>query len=220
MRKKPMRRKTLIFGTGDMGALCHHLLTEDARREVIGFTVERRFMNGVEFLGLPVVAFEEVASEFAPARFDMLVALGPGERNRLRARVFAAVTGLGYGMASYVHSSVNLPANACIGRNCLIFENVVVQPWARLGDNIVIRPLVCVGHHVNIGNHAFVGPQASLLGHSSIGERSLIGAGAVVGARVEIGRDSIVDANAVAMVSVPSRSVVRQGARQSRSKRG
>lgn len=194
-----------------MGELCHYLLTEDARREVAGFAVERRFMNRAEFLGLPVVTFEEVTSEFKPTQFDMLVAVGPGERNRLRARIFAAATALGYGIASCVHSSVKLPPGVIIGRNCLIFENAAVQPGARLGDNVVVRPLAYVGHHVQIGDHAFIAPQACLLGRSLIGERSLISAGAVVGAGVEIGRDSIVGANAAVMTSVPPRSVVRAG---------
>src|SRR5262249_27700941 len=150
-------RKTVIFGAGDFGEICHLLLTEDAGREVAGFTVERRFMTVAELHRLPVVAFEEVVSKFDPKRFDMLVALGPSERNRARARLFDAVAALGYGFTSYVHSSVKLPASASIGRNCLIFENVVLQPWARLGDNVVVRPLACVGHHTVIGDHAFVG---------------------------------------------------------------
>jgi sugar O-acyltransferase (sialic acid O-acetyltransferase NeuD family) len=205
-------RKILIFGTGDMGELCHLLLTEDAGREVAAFTVEARFRTGAELHGLPVVPFESVAATHPPDRFEMLVALGPGERNRLRARVFAAAAAMGYGFASYIHSTVKLHGSATMGRNCLVFENVALQPWTRLGDNVVVRPLAYVGHHAVIGDHGFVAPHASLLGHSSIGERGFVGAGAVIGPRVELGRDSIIGANAAVMSSLPARSVVRPGA--------
>ncbi len=205
-------RKILIFGTGDMGELCHLLLTEDAGREVAAFCVERRFLSGPEFRGLPVLPFESIASTHPPDRFEMLVALGPGERNRLRARVFAAAAALGYDFASYIHSTVKRHGSTTMGRNCLVFENVALQPWARLGDDVVVRPLAYVGHHAVIGDHGFVAPHASLLGHSSIGERGFVGAGAVIGPRVEVGRDSIIGANAAVMSSLPARSVVRPGA--------
>ena len=209
-------RRIVIFGTGDMGALCRLLLQEDAGREVAAFTVDRRYLTSREFDGLEVVAFDEISSAYPPPEFEMLVALGPGERNRVRARVFAAAGRMGYDFASYIHSTVKPHRSTAIGRNCLVFEHVALQPWSRLGDDVVVRPLCYVGHHAVLEAHSFVAPNASLLGRSAVGERAFIGAGAVIGPRVEVGADCVIGANACVMSSLPPRCVLRPGAQPSR----
>ena len=189
-------RKIVIFGAGDMGQLTLLLLREDGRREVAAFTVERSHLAAAQPCELELVPFEEVAKSHPPATHDILIALGPGERNRHRKRLFEAAAGMGYEFASYVHPSARVHAASSMGRNCLIYENAVVQPYARLADNVTVRPLSYIGHHVSLGAHSFVAPNASLLGRCSTGERCFIAAGAVVGPGIGLGAGTVVGANA------------------------
>ncbi len=201
-------RRIVIFGTGDMGLLTWLSLREDARRDVAAFTVERSHLSERRFCDTEVVPFDEVCSTYPPASCEMLIAIGPDKRNRLRARLFAAAAAMGYDFASYVHTSVRVHGTASIGRNCLIYENVVLQPYVQFGDNVMVRPLSYIGHHAKIGAHSFIAPNVSLLGHCSLGERTFIGAGAVVGPGVDIGGGSMVGANASVFKTLPEGAFV------------
>ena len=201
-------RRIVVFGTGDMGLLTCLALREDATREVAAFTVERSHLAARRFCDADVVPFDEVAIAYPPASCEMLIAVGPAERNRLRERLFAAAAAMGYDFASYVHSSVRVHASTSLGRNCLIYENVVLQPFVQLGDDVMVRPLSYIGHHVTVGAHSFVAPNANLLGHCSLGERTFIGAGAVVGPGVSVGAGSMIGANASVLRAQPKGSFV------------
>jgi len=201
-------RSIVIFGTGDMGLLTCLSLREDARREIAGFTVERSYLTVKHFCDADVVPFDEVSIVYPSARHDMIIAVGPDKRNQLRPRLFAAAAALGYDFASYVHSSVRVHGSASVGRNCLIFENVVLQPHVQIGDNVMVRPLTYIGHHTRIESHCFVAPGVNLLGHCSLGEGAFIGAGVVVGPTVSIGAGSFVGAKASVLKSLPAGSFV------------
>jgi len=206
-------RKIVIFGTGDLALLACLSLREELGREVAAFTVERGFVTAARFCDADVVPFDLLASRFPAGSCELLVALGPGERNRLRERIFLAAQAMNYEFATYIHPSVRVHSSVRIGRNCLVFESVSLQPYAQLGDNVVVRPLSYIGHHVTLAAHGFVGPGAKLLGHSQTGERVLVGAGAVLGPGVAVGADSVISANAAALESLPARSVFPPGGR-------
>src|SRR5579862_5789438 len=212
-------RKIVIFGTGDLALLACLSLREELGREVAAFTVERGFMTGARFCDADVVPFDLLASQFPAGSCELLIALGPGERNRLRERIFLAAQAMNYEFATYIHPSVRVHSSIRIGCNCLVFESVSLQPFAQLGDNVVVRPLSYVGHHVRVAAHSFIGPGAKLLGHSMVGERVLVGAGAVLGPRVAVGTDSLIIANASALESLPARSTLPPGAATGRKRK-
>ncbi len=65
----------VIFGTGPIAELAAFYFQEDTDRRVAGFTVDAAYRQEETFLGLPLVAFESVESQFPPADFDLFVAL-------------------------------------------------------------------------------------------------------------------------------------------------
>jgi hypothetical protein len=51
----------------DFARIAHEYFTQDFPHEVVGFAVERALLKNSEYLGLPVVTFEEVEQHFDPA---------------------------------------------------------------------------------------------------------------------------------------------------------
>src|SRR5579862_6429319 len=100
-------RKIVIFGTGDLALLACLSLREELGREVAAFTVERGFMTGARFCDADVVPFDLLASQFPAGSCELLIALGPGERNRLRERIFLAAQAMNYEFATYIPRSAS-----------------------------------------------------------------------------------------------------------------
>ena len=99
-----MKRKLVIFGCGDIGQLAHFYFSSDSDYEVVAFTVDAAFVPGPAFCGLPVVAFEELASLLPPDQVDLFVALSYSKLNAVRKEKFLAAKAQGYTLASFVSS--------------------------------------------------------------------------------------------------------------------
>ncbi len=57
--------KVIIFGAGKTAELAHYYFTIDSQYQVIGFTVDSKYMDSDTFCGLPVYEFETIESKFS-----------------------------------------------------------------------------------------------------------------------------------------------------------
>ena len=97
-----MKKPLVIFGSGDIAQLAHFYFTTDSEYEVVAFTVDASYIKEPLFCSLPVVAFDEVASNYPPESYDFFVALSYSKLNAIRKEKFIAAKALGYKLASYI----------------------------------------------------------------------------------------------------------------------
>jgi len=83
-------RPIVIFGATSQARLAAHFFATDTEREPVAFTVDEAYLDEPEFSGRPVVAFEKVTDYYPPDDYDMFVALGYTDMNRLRASKYEA----------------------------------------------------------------------------------------------------------------------------------
>lgn len=189
--------RLVIFGTGEIAELAHYYFSRDSAYEVVGFTVDRAFVTGEVFCGLPIVPFDEVATRFPPAGHEMFVALSYSGLNALRRRKFEEAGALGYTLATYVSSKATVLNDGCIGRNCFVLEDNTIQPFVRIGDNVTLWSGNHVGHHSRVGDHCFVASHVVISGGVEIGEACFIGVNVTIRDHVSIGPRCVLGAGAL-----------------------
>src|SRR3546814_14524148 len=91
-------------------------------------------------LGLPLVPFEALEDRFPPARYDLLIAIGPHQVNAPRAARFEEGRAKGYRFARYVDSGARLWPDLEMRPGCRILANAVVELCSRIGGNSLLRP--------------------------------------------------------------------------------
>lgn len=182
-------KKLVIVGDSSFAEVAYEYFQQDSGYQVAAFAVERAFLNRDELFGRPVVALEDMADAFPPARHDVYVAVVYSELNRLRTRLVAAVEAMGYGLASFVSPHARVSPSARLGRHCFIFEDNVIQPYVTLGDNVVLWSGNHIGHHSSIGDNVFVSSHVVVSGHCIIGENCFLGVNAAVANDVKIAKD-------------------------------
>src|SRR5713101_7706932 len=96
--------KVVIFGSGVGADTAFRYLSRDSSHELCGFTVEAQFRTRELLHGLPVVDYAEVTQRFPTSAYQMFVALGFQQMNRLRAAKYLDAKSKGYKFISYVHS--------------------------------------------------------------------------------------------------------------------
>lgn len=201
------KSEAIIFGTEGLSSLAWYCLTHDSPYRVLAFTVDQAFIRSASHEGLPVLAFEELASRHPPGEVRLLIPLGYHAINGLRRARYLAAKALGYEFVSYVSSRASTWPDLQVGENCLIYEHAIIQPFARIGDNVIIRSGVHISHHCQVADHVFVGAGATLGGNVRLGEQSFIGIGAVLRDGLAIAERSFIGAGAVVVADTEADGV-------------
>jgi len=197
----------VIFGAGDLARMAHHYFTHDSPHDVVAFVVDRQFRRGDQFLGLPLLDWEDAPGAYPPSEFMMFVAIGYTRMNGARREKYAAAKAAGYRLASYVSSHCRYLSSTPPGDNCLIFEDNTIQPFVTIGNNVTLWSGSVIGHDSVVEDHCFIAPHVAVAGHVRIGERSFIGINATIKNSVSIAAQTLVGAGALIVKDTTAKGV-------------
>lgn len=152
-----MNRKLIVFGNNSFAEMVAHYFETEAQREVAGFTAHQRFITAQQLAGKPLVPFEAVTAEYAPAEHDIFVALEHGRQNVGRAEVLSEARAKGYLPASFISPAARVSAAAQIGEHCLVLEGAVIQHGAVIGENNLVFANAFFGQSSRVGAHNYFG---------------------------------------------------------------
>jgi sugar O-acyltransferase (sialic acid O-acetyltransferase NeuD family) len=190
----------IIFGCGDNGQVAHQYFTDDSPYEVVAFTVDAAFIpDGGRFCGLPVVPFENLATDYPASAHSVFVAVGYNQINKVRAAKVEAVKAKGYTLASYISSRATVLTKEPIGENAFILEDNTIQPFVRIGHNVVLWSGNHIGHHSVIGNNCFIASHIVVSGRVTVGDYCFIGVNATIRNSITIGKGCIIGMGACIM---------------------
>ncbi len=192
-----MKKRLVIFGTGEIAQLAHFYFSTDSDYEVVAFTVDRAYLGASSFCGLPVVAFEEIDTVCPPVEHDFFVALSYSGLNALRRAKYLAAKALGFHMTSYVSSRATVLNNCNIGENCFILEDNTIQPFVFIGNNVTLWSGNHIGHHSTVRDHSFISSHVVVSGGVDIGEQCFVGVNATLRDHIIIGEKCVIGAGAL-----------------------
>lgn len=201
-------KEVIVFGAGKIAEVVYDYLSRDSDLRVAAFCVDAAYRRDEQFLGLPLVSFEEAPQRFSPDRFQMVMALGYHECNALRRRKFAEAGEAGYRFASYVSSRAWVGGSATIGEGSVILDQVSVEPKAAVGRNVMLWSGAVVGHHAQVGDHVWAAAASAIGGGALLGEGCFLGLGAIVGHEVTLGQRCLIGANSFVGKDAGDKSVL------------
>ena len=184
----------VIVGDSAFAEVAYECFTHDSDYEVLGFSVESKFIKNDLLFGLPIVPFENLEDHFSPGETDFYVAVVYSQLNRLRTRLYLSAKSRGYRPASYVSSHAFVWHNVKIGEHCFIFEDNTVQPFVLIGNNVVLWSGNHIGHHSVVQENCFISSHAVISGFCSVGKNSFVGVNASLANNVTIGEDNLIGA--------------------------
>jgi sugar O-acyltransferase (sialic acid O-acetyltransferase NeuD family) len=200
-------KPVVLFGIGAVARMAQFLWTNDSPREVVACTVDRDFMQGKSSLGLPVVPFDEVTSQYPPSDFDMFVAVGYSRMNRFREQRFQQAKQLGYTLPSYVSSRATTWPGLALGENCFVMEDVLLQPFVSIGDDVILWSGCHVGHESVVQDHCFVSSHVVISGFVTVEANCFLGSNCTIRDGITVARECVVGAGAVVLKDTEPRGV-------------
>ena len=200
-------KKLVIFGNQVTARMSEFYFRTDSSYEVCAFTVDRDYMTSDSYLGLPVVAFEEVIDTYPPETHEMFVALGYANMNMNRERKYHAAKRAGYRLATYISSKCTYLSESPAGDNCLVMEDNTIQPFVTIGNDVIMWSGNHVGHDVVIEDHCFITSHAVISGFTHIGHHSFLGVNCTLRDDIAISPESLIGAGAVIMKDTVEKGV-------------
>lgn len=202
-----MKKKLVIFGSGDIAQLAHFYFNTDSEYEVVAFTVDSDYIQEDHFCNLPVIPFDNVTKHFPPESHDLFVALSYSKLNEVRKEKYLAAKALGYHLASYISSHATILNEGRIGDNCFIFENNTIQPYVSIGSNVTLWSGNHIGHHSVINDHTFIASHVVISGGVEIGEQCFIGVNATLRDHIIIGNKCVIGAGTLILADAEPEGV-------------
>ncbi len=185
--EKPKR--LVLVGTSAFAEVALEYFSRESDYDVVGFAVERDYLNQTEMASLPVVALEELDEIFSPADHHVFVAIAYAQLNRLRTRLCEVVKDKGYPLASFISPNAMVSPSANVGEHCFIFENNVIQPRVTIGNNVILWSGNHIGHHTRVGNNCFVSSHVVISGYCDVGENCFLGVNSTIPDGISISAD-------------------------------
>lgn len=199
--------KIIIYGNKSIAREAFYYLKYYSDYKVVGFTVDREYMESDTLLQLPVLPFDIVETAFPSNGHKMLIAVGYVQNNKIRKERYFRSKEMGYQLINFISPKSILHPETAVGDNCIIGHNTVISPDARIGNNVIIASGCMIGHDVIIGDHCFFSPGVSVAGSVDIGSCCFLGTNATIRNKVSIGKECVIGAGAVILEDIEDRSV-------------
>lgn len=203
-----MKKKLLIFGTGKIAEVIYYYASEACGFDIEAFCVDNQYVGEGVFQGLPVVPFENVEINYPPDRYDMFVALGYHDLNRLREKKCGDALGKGYHLVSIVSPDTKLPANVTYGRNCFIMSPAIIHPCVQIGNNVFVWSGAMISHHSRIGDNCWLTSCCNISGNVQVGANAFLAVNATIGHSVVIGKNCFIGASTLITKNIEDDKVV------------
>jgi sugar O-acyltransferase (sialic acid O-acetyltransferase NeuD family) len=205
-------KPVVMFGIGAFADQVRYYFHEESPYKVVAFTVEQKYIKEEKFYGLPIVPFETVEKEFPPSEYDMFIAVGYNNLNRLREKIFNEAKQKGYTMVNYVHPSAVLAKNFVMGENCYLLERVSTLPFSRIGNGVVMHTDCGMGHHCYIGDFCFFSAGCAIAAKVTFGPYCFVSIHTTFKPGIKIGHSVIIGTGALILEDAPDESVyIEQG---------
>ena len=202
-----MVKKLVIVGTGRFAEVACVYFEEFADYKVVAFACHEQYKAGDEIYGRPLFAIENLARDYSPADADVFVAIGYGQMNKMRQRVYEEMMERGYNCATFVHPDVKIWDSTTVGDNVFIFEDNTIQPFTKIGSDSVLWSGNHIGHHSIIGEHCFISSHVVVSGSCTVGSNVFIGVNSTLHDSLTIGDECLIGAGAIISKNTTSRGV-------------
>lgn len=168
---------------------------------IIGYAVDRKYINGDEFHGKPVWAIEELEKYIDKEQCQLYVALFWNHLNGDRRRLYERLKQENWQFAQIISPLASIRGS--VGDNCWIMDYAVIQEGAVCGNNIIIADFCLVGNMAKIDDHCFLGPKSTIMGSAYVGKQTFIGTNATIFDVVHIGNKCLVGACTIQKYDMP-----------------
>lgn len=202
--------KLIIIGLSTNARHVYEFVKDYDLYDIVGFAVNREYLEEKTFKGLPVYALEDLGQSFDRNEVKLFAALLWNRLNADRKQIFDAMTANGWKFANLISPHARIRGSVD-GTNVWIHDFVVIQNDTVIKDDVAIMGMSLVGANCVIESHCFLGAGSTIGGGSTIGSQSFVGMKCTVFDSTTVGKKCILGACTAVKRNVPDFSLYKTG---------
>ncbi|MCL2365872.1 MAG: hypothetical protein FWC75_02370 [Oscillospiraceae bacterium] len=172
-----------LFGTNRLGRQISFYMKEDARYNLLGFTLSGQYCDSKEAHGLPLVPFEELSERGGD--FGIINCVGYSKAFSNRQQVDEVITKNSIPLLTYIHKDADIDYDVEIGIGCIIFKRSHILECCKIGNSNIIQG-GAIGHDVVTGNYNFFGYGSVCGGNITVADYCFIGENATIKTGIQL----------------------------------
>ncbi len=180
-------KKIFIFGNNYLSEILWYYLQQEGNR-VEGFVLNEKYVS-LNTYSLPadLYSVENVVNKYGAKNICVYLTIGNTQMNAVREKVYNGLKKNGVEIRTYIHPSACIAKNVQIEEGSIILENVILQPYVRLGKCNIVWQGVNISHHCIIGNYNYFAPSVTVAGCCKIENKSFFGVNSTLVDHVNVG---------------------------------
>jgi sugar O-acyltransferase (sialic acid O-acetyltransferase NeuD family) len=199
-------KKIVIIGNSMAAELLYEYLRRDIRYNIAAFSVDAQYMKEATLFECPVVDLANLVTDYPPDEYSVLVAIGYGDLNRNRERIFSRLKFMGYKIETYIHPDARVYSPQ-IGEGAVIMPNAFIDVYAQIGENTVIWGNCSVSHHAIVSPNCWLATGSVVSAGVKLGANSFVGVNSTIVNNITVGSHNIIGANALVVKNTPNYKV-------------
>ncbi len=186
--------KVIIFGTSIFSLVAYQTIVQEGLAEVVGFTLNEKYIQDTKLEGLNVYPFECLSNNFPMNDYKILIALGYKKMNDNRKAVYEKCKELSYNIYTLISKRAQVYTKE-IGEGCIILPAAFVGPYVSIGKSVILWNNVSVCHHNRIGDFTHIAGGTTIGGETIIGSNCFVGMNCTLKNGIEVGDRTFIGAN-------------------------
>lgn len=203
-----MKQDLIIVGVGATARRIYRFVKMYNLYNVIGFAVDRKYIEENNFMELPVYELENIKNIAQEKNAVIFVAVFWNNLNSDRKKIYERLKKQGLNFANIISPTAIIRGNLK-GNNCWINDYVIVQSDAEIGNDVFIMDTALIGNEAVVKDHVFIAPAAKIGGGATIGEQSFVGINAIVFDDTNVGNRCIIGAGTAIKRNVSDNTVCK-----------
>lgn len=190
-------KKVIVFGNTTLSKMLFYDSASSSNFAIACFTVDKTYLQHTEFLGLPLIDFEQIEHLYSPKEYDMLAVLDGFRGVREREKLYLKAKNKGYTLRNYISPKADFSPEITMGENNIILSGSHVGIGGTMSNNNLIRQNVYLGHHFILGNNNVFAPSCNIGGNCEINNACYFGLGSTVLNNLKIADETLIGAGSV-----------------------
>jgi len=200
---KRTKTNVIIFGSGDIGAIVHDILSENKIYNIVGFIDD------------PDKAMLSVSKKILGTDLDIahisnkcnvsnaVIAIGD---NYLRKKLALKVQKLFpfFTFLNVFHPSAVFSKTTQIGKGNIFMPGVIINTNAVIGDFCLLNTGSSIDHDSKMSNFSSLAPGVVVGGNSVIGESTAISLQTGIINNIQVGSNTVIGAGSVVLTDIPA----------------
>lgn len=200
-----------VIGAGKAALQLYDSLSNSQHLELVKFydadiTASQKQLFGVDIVRGDVVG--NVSADFANGQFDKCIISFSGNI-QARSDLYEKLKEQGVQFTNIIHHTAYISKHCLIGDGNLIFANVRLGPFCKLGNNNVVSAACSIEHNNIIGSHNTFGPGVLFSGSCTVGDGNKFGTMIGVEPNVSIGSSNIIASSQVVTTALGNGKLIR-----------